>query len=157
MANPEQALWRAVIAQAIADASGKSDCTTFERRTAHDWLLRSNGNFNRACALADLDPDYTRKLAQQRIEQRADKAAVKSAKATEKSATATPKASSTRLRKGQLYEFGGKRLTILQWAKEIGCTYPVLYYRISNGWPIERALTTPFRKMTRNTECQPAP
>lgn len=147
MANPEQALWRAVITQAIADASGKTNCTSFERRVALDWLFKPDGNFNSVCALADLDPDYTRKLARQHIEKHAHKAAAKSAGKPSRT---------TRLGKGQLYEFGGKTLTIKEWANEIGCTYATLYHRVANGWSIDRALSTPFANRN-TTQCQPAP
>jgi hypothetical protein len=39
------------------------------------------------------------------------------------------------------YTFQGKTLSLVQWAKEVGIPYATLYYRISNGWTIERALT----------------
>jgi hypothetical protein len=43
----------------------------------------------------------------------------------------------------RIYEFNGKRQVIKDWANEYGFSPTTLYYRLSNGWSIERALTTP--------------
>jgi hypothetical protein len=41
------------------------------------------------------------------------------------------------------YKHDGKSLTIGQWAKETGLAVSCLNYRLSTGWDIEKALTTP--------------
>jgi hypothetical protein len=40
-------------------------------------------------------------------------------------------------------DFQGRRMTIAEWAKEINVPYPTLRGRISRGWSVEKALTTP--------------
>ena len=48
------------------------------------------------------------------------------------------------------YTHNGKRKTISAWAEESGIPYDVLNWRIRHaGWGIDKALTTPVRKMRR--------
>lgn len=48
------------------------------------------------------------------------------------------------------YEFEGKNLTQAQWAQEVGIGYGTLQSRILRlGWSIEKALTTPPRKIRK--------
>lgn len=39
--------------------------------------------------------------------------------------------------------FNGERRTLAEWAERIGIRAGTLQFRLSHGWPIERALTTP--------------
>lgn len=39
-------------------------------------------------------------------------------------------------------EYDGKRLTLAQWARELGVSYQMLRYRYNAGWDTERILTT---------------
>lgn len=56
-------------------------------------------------------------------------------------ATATEQ---SRNRRGNHYlEFNGERLTITEWALRIGIDRTSLLERISTGWSVEKALTTP--------------
>jgi hypothetical protein len=70
--GPETALWRAVIAQAVSDATaiwrprkaqsyGKPHQMAAETRRARDearsWLLGNGKDFKRVCHMAGLDPD----------------------------------------------------------------------------------------------------
>lgn len=49
----EQALWRAVIMQAIEDLfSGKRQ----ESRNAFQWIFENNSDFRNVCDYADIDP-----------------------------------------------------------------------------------------------------
>lgn len=137
MSNPEQALWRAVIAQAITDASGKGSlCSTYEQARAHDWLLIPNRDFSRACALADLEPDYVRAQARKAIAKHGD------------IATPEPACKPTRQR-NKLYEFNGRSNTLTAWAAEIGCDYASLYRRVVvHGWTVERAASVHHQRNT---------
>lgn len=48
------------------------------------------------------------------------------------------------------FEFEGRRLTLKQWAEEIGCGYDTLYNRlVTLGWSVEKAIMTPIRKVNR--------
>lgn len=126
MPNPEQALWRAVIDQAIADASGKGalKVTPLERDRALNWLFKPNRDFARVCALADLEPDCVRAQARKTIDEQTRK---------------------PQRKRNRLYEFNGRAQGISAWATEIGCTYALLYQRlVTHSWTPERALTTPF-------------
>lgn len=59
-ARGEQALWTAVITQALMDAasrSAKHDAKR-EKSRAEDWLGTFDDDFQDVCDLAGLDPDY---------------------------------------------------------------------------------------------------
>jgi hypothetical protein len=42
----------------------------------------------------------------------------------------------------RLISFDGRTQTLKRWAEETGIPYKNLLWRIDNGWPIEKALTT---------------
>lgn len=44
--------------------------------------------------------------------------------------------------------YNGEKLSITQWARRFGIKMLTLRFRIKKGWSIEKALTTPVRKMT---------
>lgn len=51
------------------------------------------------------------------------------------------------------YEHGGEALTLSEWAERLGLTRGSLRDRLSNGWPLDRALTTPpTRQRHRNSD-----
>lgn len=65
---PEVALWRAVIAQSINDATrggltNDNFVSRVERDHAREWLLKDNRDFPRVCHLALLDPGAVRDQA----------------------------------------------------------------------------------------------
>jgi hypothetical protein len=41
--------------------------------------------------------------------------------------------------------FNGKTQSLQDWANELGANYQAIQYRLSNGWSVKRALSTPFR------------
>lgn len=66
----EQALWRAVISQAVTDAISNS--TKKEQRRdraqARYWLLHNRQEFALVCHFAGLDPHYVRQKAQEALQ-----------------------------------------------------------------------------------------
>ncbi len=61
----EQSMWRAVIVQALMDASSssqKSEALTWKRE-AEIWLRGNSPDFHTVCFYADLDPDFVREVA----------------------------------------------------------------------------------------------
>lgn len=70
LARGEQALWTAVITQALMDASSgsaKSDARKDKIRALH-WLESADPDFQDVCDLAGLDPSYVTHRAQQALE-----------------------------------------------------------------------------------------
>lgn len=65
----EQALWRAVITQALMDAGSQSTKreARFHRAQATAWLSRRNPDFVMVCTLAGLDVDYVHGKASKAI------------------------------------------------------------------------------------------
>ena len=61
----EQALWRAVILQAILDACSNSGRTEDQlaKRDAKEWLLSNSNDFKQVAHLAGMAPDYARRRA----------------------------------------------------------------------------------------------
>lgn len=45
--------------------------------------------------------------------------------------------------KNRKIEYGGKSLTVLEWAKETGLKYTTIYNRIDRGWDEGRAVSYP--------------
>lgn len=61
----EQALWRAVITQALMDASNHSSKMElkYEKSQSLCWLSSGNKDFRTVCEYAGLDPNYVRQQA----------------------------------------------------------------------------------------------
>lgn len=49
-------------------------------------------------------------------------------------------------RKNVFLDWDGRRMTVSQWAREIGVRQQALHHRIARGWSVERIFTQPFRK-----------
>ena len=45
-------------------------------------------------------------------------------------------------RSNRMIEHSGKTMTLMQWARETGIGRSTIAYRIDNGWPIDKALST---------------
>lgn len=67
MASPEQALWSAVVAQALTDATQPlnihSSGERAARKRARDWFIDNSEHFQAACYRADLEPERVRSHA----------------------------------------------------------------------------------------------
>lgn len=42
--------------------------------------------------------------------------------------------------------FGDRKMTKAMWAKESGIAYKTFHKRLSDGWPLEKAISFPVRK-----------
>ncbi|QEK39614.1 hypothetical protein [Candidatus Sneabacter namystus] len=69
--DPQQALCRAVILQAIIDASEYSSCCSKQsaklQKEAYYWLFTDSRNFFDICMGAELEVDFVRDIAKQMI------------------------------------------------------------------------------------------
>ena len=59
---------------------------------------------------------------------------------------ATKKEQGNNKRNNHMLTYGGKTQTLTQWADEVNISRTALRHRISSGWSVEQALTTPARK-----------
>ncbi len=68
-ARGEQALWRAVITQALMDAGNDSAKPEmrYEKAQAIAWLGSNHQDFHTVCALAELEPSYVRRKAREAL------------------------------------------------------------------------------------------
>ncbi len=57
----------------------------------------------------------------------------------------TPKEQSNNKTNNRFITFDGVTLTIAQWSERLGYNYNVIYYRLENGWSVEKTLTTPVK------------
>jgi len=53
-------------------------------------------------------------------------------------------------RSNRYITYGGKRMTISQWSKEIGCSRNAIAKRLSRGWTAEQAIKVPFERRVQN-------
>lgn len=61
---------------------------------------------------------------------------------------ATDETQANNSRQNVFLEFGGRRLTVTQWSREIGCDMHTLRSRLRMGWSVDKALTTPIKPAT---------
>lgn len=64
----------------------------------------------------------------------------------------TQKEQCNNTRSNKLIEFNGKIQTQQQWTEELNFTNDLIYARLKRGWSVEKALTTPIRKINKNKE-----
>lgn len=60
---------------------------------------------------------------------------------------ATRKEQNRNRRRGRVIEYQGTKLLLCEWAEKVGLSQSILGARLRNGWPVERALTAPIRKL----------
>lgn len=65
---------------------------------------------------------------------------------------ATPKQQANNKTNNRIIEFEGSRKTISEWCDIYSIGYKTVYHRLSNGWEIGRALTTPLLKSKYDSE-----
>jgi hypothetical protein len=123
----DEKLWKAVIMQAINDATSKVATMQREKQIAHDWLMVPNRDFYAVCELANLQPRDVRAAAQKLIAERKDR---------------VPNHSGGREK--QLLTLNGLTLSVGEWSKRCGFHPGTIRHRLRKGWSIERALTTPL-------------
>ena len=64
----------------------------------------------------------------------------------------TPEQRSNR-RTDRLIRFNGMTRTLTDWAREIGISQPLLWWRLDHGWPVELALTKSAREYRTRDGC----
>lgn len=126
-AGRDRAIWLAVIAQALDDATMiRAAIKPAVRAQARAWLTTMGADFREVCALAGMEPERLRVVAEQRIAEAGDSKCA------------------TRVVERVTYQ--GESLTISQWAKRTGLPDLTIRGRLRLGWNAERALTTPSRR-----------
>ncbi|MGN8117508.1 hypothetical protein [Labrys sp. 22185] len=143
-ASSDKRLWAAVIHQAIVDATATVTASSggiseYEVMQARNWFERAGPDFRRACALADLEPDYVRTKAL---------AAIAACDAGEKIQRKPEKPVPGHSVRTHLYQ--GKPYTIAELVKLSGLKYSMITWRLNNGWTVEQAVSTPKRKPGTN-------
>lgn len=63
---------------------------------------------------------------------------------------ATNRQQSNNMRTNKIVEFNGKKMTMRMWADYLGIPYRAFRKRFEAGWPIERAMTYPYRPFNRH-------
>ncbi len=68
--NPEMAVWKAVIMQAVLDlmSTSKRASEILAKKTAREWLNEKNANFVKVCGYAGLNPNWVLKKIEFAIE-----------------------------------------------------------------------------------------
>ena len=63
---------------------------------------------------------------------------------------ATSREQANNTSRNRVIEWGGKAQTLAEWSREIGVKPITIHMRLKDGWSVERALTTPLRRMKNN-------
>lgn len=58
---------------------------------------------------------------------------------------ATPKVQANNQSSNVFIQHAGRNKSISEWAQELGMPVTTLHYRLTHGWTVEKALTTPVR------------
>lgn len=146
MTTPEQYLWREVLLIAVQDALTGSTASGLTgpakikaTHTARRYLTIANPDFDLVCTMADLDPVAVREAMIKRL-----------AKAPAPEAACAKKRQKPREQhSGKLITYNGEALRASVWAKRIGISTQTIHMRLSNGWSVERTVTTPARSRRR--------
>lgn len=122
----ERALWRAVISQAIADATqpGASRKAARERDSARAWFNLGSDDFREVCGFADVEPDKVVALMRRKIAE-CD--------------------SRPRKHHGRPIVINGECKTSEEWAAHIGISTQVFMARVSKGLPPDMLLAKSLR------------
>jgi hypothetical protein len=127
--EPRTHLWRAVIQQALIDATlplmpsaAKRLSARMNQKRAREWFLESNRDFEEVCGMAGLEPSRVRSHAIPLIEE------------------------ATRLdppmpQPRPTITHNGETMSLVDWSKRTGIHYCTLHQRLKAGWPAERILT----------------
>ncbi|MCC6736520.1 MAG: hypothetical protein IT534_10405 [Bauldia sp.] len=132
MASKELSLWRAVISQAISDASSKANDrqSQIARAAARRWFRFRGEDFLEACALAGLEPDKVRAFALEKIGEPASGGSPSSLERKQRAS------------RGRPITHNGETRSLDQWAAHLGINRNTLYARLTKlGWSVEAALT----------------
>lgn len=109
-------------------ARGISLCSDWlEFESFHEWAIANGYKRNLTIERVDVDGDYS-----------------------PENCTWIPRAQQSANRRptmknSRLIAFQGRTKTLTQWAAKVGLHPGTLSGRLANGWPVERALTTPVR------------
>lgn len=136
-----RALWRAVIDQAVKDATTRSNAVADQvaKRQARAWLTHRSDDLNEVCALADLEPDAVRASAAAAIAAADIRLAAGKRRAPKADlAPQKPKRVLKRI------ELDGLNLTIGEWSLRTGLDPSTLSSRLAKGWLPDRILTQPI-------------
>jgi hypothetical protein len=140
-----QRLWRAVIKQALADATvDVKRISAVESAQARRWLTTPSKDLALVCEYADASMHKVIEYATKEI------AEYHSKPQRQRMASGG--------RSPRKFTHNGQSLTVKEWAHELGITVAAMHRRFSRGWPLERVLTPAERqrgggsKLSENTK-----
>jgi hypothetical protein len=153
----ERQLWAAVILQALDDAAGKIEYfggtkeaaerhKRLVRRRARDWFHYGGKDFKEVCALADMDPDWIRANALEKI--KASNGGVEYVPEPTKRAEPR-KPVNLYGPKAKIYTHDGKSMKLKDWSEATGIDITTLRFRLKQGWPLADVFTAGRRRDLR--------
>lgn len=123
-------LWRAVIQQAIADATNADRARQVERRQARAWFIDAGPDFEEVCALADHEPSQVRRVALEHI-----------ADVDRRRAAGLPRKEKPTRKQTALITHNGETLPLQAWSDRTGLRPCTIGWRLNAGWSVEEALS----------------
>ncbi|WP_054006167.1 hypothetical protein [Cypionkella psychrotolerans] len=140
----ERDLWREVLFRAVADAELEPSQDVIggrvasDVRDARDYLIRPSKDLGLVCSNAGLDMQAVIEAVNRRLALAAtiDLNFRPDQTGLSKGHCRTGR----RGRRGRTITHNGETLTIPEWSKRTGLGMPVIYARISKGWPVDSVL-----------------
>lgn len=62
---------------------------------------------------------------------------------------ATPSEQAMNRGTNRFISYNGRTMTVAEWSRELGIGKTTLHYRLTNGWSVENAMTTPVKSSSR--------
>ncbi|MER2263886.1 hypothetical protein [Methylobacterium oxalidis] len=124
--SDELHLWRAVVQQALADATTHTYSHRRARAEARRWLTTPSEDFNDVCLLAGLEPSQVRDHAKKLILEAGDELVERNQFGGRPARKIT--------------DHNGETLTVAQWAKRLGLGEGAINARLRKGLPVEQLL-----------------
>jgi hypothetical protein len=139
--SPEHRSWLSMMTRCVWSGPERSDWMLYQGKgitICEKWLEFIN-------FLADMGPKPTSKHTLDRIDSDGNYEPANCRWATPKQQARNWK------HRNHLYRYKDENLTLSEWAERLGMARESLRDRISSGWPIEKAISTPpVRKRERN-------
>lgn len=154
--SPEQDLWRNVLLVAVEDAlygnmrrgTGKHEVSQWqttaqvrECQSARNYLTSPSHDLSIVCNLAGLDMQAVIDNMKRQIAAAPTPEELAASPIPRR--TFPPKPKPEPKPRAKLYTYNGETLTLQEWSERTGLRFTTLSSRMSDHWPLERALTEP--------------
>ncbi len=146
----DRALWRAVISQAINDATMQlATVSQAERDHAAAWLTSNGRDFRRVCALADLEPQRVQAYAKATIERAKNDPDFRRAPPPQPTPPKRPL-----IGRRTMVEINGERIDLVSLCARENMQLSTVRHRLRNGMTVAEAISKPVQPTRGRSKLQ---